>query len=124
MFRFPSAGGLSPGCRPVHVLEENLAGCLELVSDESEAEHPASEGVLGVLLLLGLGACVLDFVGQFAHGDAELNVALDLTAMDAALLVVASLVGVGIAELEEPELDRSVAVEKAVEIEHIMFIST
>lgn len=111
----------APPCAvPFHVPKENLSGGRKLLADESKAKHPTPECVGFVLRLLCLCACVLYFVGQFAHPKAKLNVGFNLSCVNAALLLVAVLVNVGVAELEESELDRSVSVEKAVKVEHVV----
>ena len=113
-----SAGGLSPGCVAVHVLQEDLPGRFEFVSDESEAEHPAAHRVFFVVGLLGLGAGVGQFLGQFAHRQAKLDVSLHLSGVDAAALAV-----VRVGKLEEAEFNGPFG-EGSVEVEQVMCIST
>ena len=109
-----SAGGLSPGCVAVHVLQEDLPGGFELVADEAEPEHPAPEGVFLVFGLLGLGAGVGDLLGQFAHRQAKLDVSLHLACVDAAALAV-----MRVGKLEEAELDGALG-EARVEVNDFM----
>ena len=74
--------------------------------------------------MLGLRAGVLDLVGQFTHCYAKLDVALDFASVDATLLLIPILVGVGIRKLKLPKFDRPMPVEKAMQIKQVMFSYT
>ena len=66
--------GFVPPCAvAVHVLQEEVPRRFEFVPDESEAEHPAPEGVGFVFGLLGLGACVAYLLGELADRQAKLD---------------------------------------------------
>ena len=45
------------GCIPGKVAGQKVSGCCELLADETQAEEPGAHGVLGVFVLLRLGAC-------------------------------------------------------------------
>ena len=79
---------------------ENLSCGLELIADESHPEKPCPHRVLRVLVLLGLGACKLHILGKLAECQAKLNVAFELSCVEAVLLSISRCV-----ELEEAELD-------------------
>lgn len=102
------------GSVAVEPLGKDVPCCLELVSDEAEAEEPGAHRVFRVLALLWLCACVLLFFGHGAHRQAKLDVSLELSGVQAVCLSVRRCV-----ELEEPELDRSLG-EGGVEVEHVM----
>ena len=111
----PSSGAsASEGCVAVQAAGQKLSGGLELVADESQSEEPGAHCVLGVLGLLGLGAGGADFLCHLAQCQAKLNVALELSGVEAVLLAV----GRGV-ELEEAELDRALG-EGGVEVEHMV----
>ena len=124
----PSAGsgasGLRPssgcstaaeGCVPGEASGEEISCGLEFVADETKAEEPGPHGVFGVLVLLGLGACGPDVLGKLAERKAKLNVALQLSGVDAVLPAVRRGV-----ELEKPELDRPFC-EGGVVVEEFMW---
>ena len=57
--RFPLAdSAVAEGCIAVKAVREKVSCGLELIADEAQAEEPSSHSVLGILVLLGLGACV------------------------------------------------------------------
>ena len=87
----------------------------EFLSDESQPHQPGAHRKLGVLGLLGLGACGLDFLRHLAQCEAKLNVALQLAGVDTVLPPA-----VGRVELEKPELDGTLG-EGRVVIEHFMW---
>ena len=68
----------SEGCVAAQLLSENLSCGLELVTNESQPKEPGAHRVLGVLVLLGLGAGELDFLRHLAEGQTKLNVTLEL----------------------------------------------
>ena len=71
-------------------------------------------GVLGVFALLGLGACCPYILCHLAQGQAKLNVAFELSCVDAAPTLCGRLV-----KLEEPELDCPFG-KGGVEVEHMV----
>ena len=78
----------SEGCVAAQSLGQNLSCGLELVANESQPKEPGAHRVLGVLVLLGLGACELDFLRHLAESQAKLNVTLELPCMESVLLTV------------------------------------
>ena len=90
------------GCVPRKVAGQEIPGRCELLADEAQAEEPGSHGILGVFALLGFGACRPHILRHLAQGQAKLNVAFELSGMDAASALCGRLV-----KLEEPELDRT-----------------
>ena len=86
----------------------------EFLFNEAQPEEPGSHGVLGVLVLLGLGAGASDFLCHLAQGQAKLNVAFELPGVKAVLLTVGRSV-----KLEKPELDRSLR-KGGMEVEHVI----
>lgn len=98
----------------VQVFGEEVSYRGEFVADESEAEEPGAHRVFRVFVLLGFGAGGFDFLRQFAERQAKLNVALELTGVDAVLLAA-----LGCVELEKPEFNRSLR-EGGVEVEHVV----
>ena len=107
----PSSGAsASEGGIAIQASGEDFPCGLEFVSDEAQAEEPGSHGVFGVFVLLGLGAGGADFLCHLAESQAELNVALQLTCVEAVLLATLRLV-----ELEEAELNGSLR-EGGVEV--------
>ena len=68
----------SEGCVATQLLSENLSCSLELVTNESHPQEPCAHRILGVLMLLGLGAGELDFLRHLAEGQTKLNVTLEL----------------------------------------------
>lgn len=61
-----------------HVAEVVVAGGLEFVPDESQAEHETPEGVEFVFRLLRPGACAADLPGKLAEYQAKLDLSPDL----------------------------------------------
>ena len=112
----PSSGGSSvaEGRVAGKVAGQEVSGRCELLADEAQAEEPGSHRVLGVLVLLGLGACRPHVLRHLAEREAKLNVALELPGMDAAPAVDGRLI-----ELEEPELDGALG-EGGVVVEHMV----
>jgi len=92
---------VSPSAVSFEVPHEVVPGRFELVPDESEAEHPAPEGVGFVFGLLLLRACAPDLLGQLAHRHAKLDHAFELSGVEAALALFAFFI-----EVEAAELDR------------------
>ena len=88
------------GCISSKVAGQEISGRCELLADEAHAKEPGSHGVLGVFALLGLGACRPHILCHLAQGQAKLNVAFELSCVDAAPTLCGRLV-----KLEEPELD-------------------
>ena len=68
----------SEGCVAAQPLGEHLSCRLELVTNESHPQEPGAHRILGVLMLLGLGAGELDFLRHLAEGQTKLNVTLEL----------------------------------------------
>ena len=93
---------------------EEVSCCGEFLSDESEAEQPSAHRVFRILVLLRLRAGGFDFLCQFAERQAKLNVALELSGVDAVLLAV-----LGCVELEKPEFNRAFC-EGGVEVKHVV----
>ena len=86
----------------------------ELLADEAQAKEPGSHRVLGVLVLLGPGACRPHVLRHLAEREAKLNVALELPCVDAALAPGGRLV-----ELEEPELNGALG-KGGMVVEHMV----
>ena len=112
----PSSGcsAVAEGCVPVKALREELSCGLELVTNKAEAKEPSAHCVFGVLVLLGLGACGSDCLCHLAQGEAELNVALELSGVESVQLAVCRGV-----KLEKTELDRALG-EDSVEVQHMV----
>ena len=111
----PSSGApVAEGGIPGEAAGQQVAGGGELLADEAQAEEPGAHGVLGVVVLLGLGAGGLDRLRHLAQCEAKLDVALELSGVEA----VPALGGGGV-ELEKPELDRTLG-EGSVEVEHMV----
>ena len=90
-----------PECRvPGKVAGKEVPRSCEFLSYESEAEEPSPHGVLRILFLLFLWACRPHILCHLAKCEAKLNVAFQLSCVDAALALCCRLI-----ELEEPELD-------------------
>ena len=102
----------SEGCVAAQSLGENLSCGLELVANESQPKEPGAHRVLGVLVLLGLGACELDFLRHLAEGQAKLNVALELPCVEAVEFSIGWCI-----KLEQSELDRPLGKGRVV-IQH------
>ena len=68
----------SEGCVAAQPLGEHLSCGLELVANESHPQEPGAHRILGVFMLLGLGAGELDFLRHLAESQAKLNVTLEL----------------------------------------------
>ena len=98
----------------VQVFGEEVSYRGEFVADESEAEEPGAHRVFRVFVLLGFGAGGFDFLRQFAERQAKLNVALELSRVDAVLLAA-----LGCVELEKPGFNRSLR-EGGVKVEHVV----
>ena len=114
-----SSGCVSPSAVPFEVPHEVVPGRFELLPDEPQPQHPASEGVSFIFGLLLLRARGPNLLGQLAHRHAKLDHAFELSGVEAALALFAFFI-----EVEAAELDGVVAVEVAVEVKHLMFIST
>ena len=113
--QFVLVGSAAPkGCVAVEALGVKVSCGLELVTDESQAEKPSPHCVFGVLVLPGLGTCCADFLCHLAQCQAKLNVAFQLSCVEATLAIC----GGGI-KLEKPELNRSLG-EGCVEVEHMV----
>ena len=112
----PSSGcsAMPEGCISSKVAGQEISGRCELLADEAHAEEPGSHGVLGVFALLGLGACRPHILCHLAQGQAKLNVAFELSCVDAAPTLCGRLV-----KLEEPELDCPFG-KGGVEVEHMV----
>ena len=74
--------GLSPGGVARQVCEQVQAGGFEFLADEAQAQEPASEGVLRVVGLRARCAGRLGGQGLCAHGQAKLDVGLDLPGVE------------------------------------------
>lgn len=101
-------------CVSSQVAGQNVSCGFKFLSDEAQAKEPSSHRVFGVFVLLGLGTCGSDFLCHLAECEAKLNVALQLTCVDAA----SAFCGGGV-KLEKSELDRSLG-EGGVEIQHVV----
>src|SRR5699024_6099308 len=101
-------------CVPRKMAGQKISGRCELLADEAQAEEPGSHGVFGVLVLLGFGACRPHILCHLAQRQAKLNVAFELSCVDAAPALCGRLV-----KLEEPELDCSFG-KGGVEVEHMV----
>lgn len=99
---------------PSQVAGQEISGRCKLPTDEAQAEEPGSHGVFGVFVLLGFGACRPHILRHLAQGQAKLNVAFELSGMDAASALCGRLV-----KLEEPELDRTFG-KGGVKVEHMV----
>ena len=86
----------------------------KLIADETQAEELGAHGVFGVLVLLGLGAGRPHILRHLAQRQAKLNVAFELSCVDAASASFRGLI-----ELEEPELDCPFG-KGGVEVEHMV----
>ena len=102
------------GCVSCEVAGKDIPCGFKFLANEAQAEEPGSHCVLGVFVLLGLGACGSDFLGHLAECQAKLNVALELACVDAVLLAVC-----GGVELEKSELNRPLG-EGSVEVKHMV----
>ena len=102
------------GCVPGKVAGQEVSRRCELLADEAQAKEPGSHRVFGVLVLLRLGACRPHLLGEFAECEAKLNVALELSRVDAALALGGRLV-----KLEEAELDGALG-EGGVVVQHMV----
>ena len=74
----------------------------EFVPDESHPKQPCPHRILRILGLLWLGACKLQFLCKFAQRQTQLNVALELSCMEAVEPSIAWYV-----ELKEAEFNGS-----------------
>ena len=106
---------MSPCAVAAHVLEVILSCGLELVPNEAQSQHPASECVGFVFGLLRLGACVLDLLCKLVDCEAKLDECLGLSGMKAVAFAIA-----GSFVLEASEFDRAVTVEEAVEVSEMV----
>ena len=112
---FPSSSPtVAEGCVTTEPLGQDVAGGLELVPDEAQPKEPGAHGVLGVFILLRLGACGLDLLGHLAQGKAKLDVGAKLTCVDATLATIA-----GVVELEEAKFNGALG-KGRVEVEHMV----
>ena len=94
----PSSGAaVAEGCVPGKVPGQEVPRGGEFLSDEAQPHQPGAHRKLGVLGLLGLGAGGLDFLRHLAQCEAKLDVALQLSGVDAVALAVRRGV-----ELEKP----------------------
>ena len=91
---------MPPSAIPADVPQKESPRGLELLTDETESEHPAPESVFFIVPLLWYRACVFEVFCKLAHSEAKLNVCLELSAMDSALFPAVRLI-----ELEESKLD-------------------
>lgn len=67
----PSSGAsVAEGGVPGEAAGQQVAGGGELLADEAQAEEPGAHGVLGVVVLLGLGAGGLDRLRHLAEREA------------------------------------------------------
>ena len=105
---------MPPCAIPADIPQKHRSSGLELLADEAESEHPAPESVFFVVSLLRNRASVLKVFGKLAHSEAQLNVSLELSAMNTALFAVMRLI-----ELEESELDCAFC-ECGMEVEHVI----
>ena len=112
----PSSGcsAASKGCVTGKAAGQDVSCGLELLADETQAEEPGAHCVFGVFGLLGLGAGRPYHLGHLAEGQAKLNVAFQLSGVEAVALAVRRLV-----KLEKPELNRTLG-EGGVEVEHMV----
>ena len=86
----------------------------EFVTDEAEPEKPGPHSVFRILVLLRFRACRSYILCHLRKGEAKLNVALELSCVDAAFAFGRRLV-----ELEKSELNRAFG-EGGVEVEHVV----
>ena len=94
-----------------HVFQVIIPRRFEFIPDESQAEHPASEGVGFVFRLLWLRACEAYLLSKAVDRKAELDERFCLARMKTVFLIaVRDII------LESSELDCSVSVEKAVQV--------
>ena len=100
--RSSSGSAVAEGCVAVKALCEEVSCGFEFVADKAQAEEPGAHGVLGVLVLLGLRACRPHCFRHLTEGQAKLNVALQLTCVEAVLLAVGR--GVELEKAEKPFL--------------------
>ena len=103
----------SPSRISFKVSHKVFSGGFELVPDESQSEHPASEGVGFIFGLLRFGIRSSDLFGKLAHRKTKLDHGFELSCMQATFPSITFLI-----KIEAAELNRVVAVEKAVEVEH------
>ena len=105
---------LSPRSVPFHVSEEDFSCCFKFFSDESKAEHPASECVFWIFVLLLFWACCSEHLGKLAHCEAKLNVCFQFSCVKSA----SSLFG-AFCKLEKSEFNRSLA-PCCVKVQHMV----
>ena len=112
----PSSGcsAVPEGCVPSKVAGQEISGRCKFLADEAQAEEPGSHGVFGVFVLLGLGACGAHILCHLGKRQAKLDVALELSGVDAAPALCGRLI-----KLEEPKLDRPFG-KGGVEVEHMV----
>ena len=104
-----------PECRvPGKVAGKEVPRRGEFFSDESEAEEPGPHGVFRILVLLRFRACRPHVLRHLAEREAKLDVAFQLSRVDAALALRSRLI-----ELEEPELDGTLREGRMV-VEHMV----
>ena len=105
---------MPPSAIPADVAQKESPRGLELLTYETESEHPAPESVFFIIPLLGYRACVLEVFCKLAHGEAKLNVGFELSAMNPAFFAAVRLI-----ELEEAKLDSAFR-ECGVKVEHVV----
>ena len=111
----PSSGSSKPeGCVARKVAGQEVACRREFLSDEAHAHQPGAHREFRVLGLLGLGARGFDFLCHLAKCEAKLDVAFQLSDVDA----VPSAVCGGI-ELKKPELDRPFC-KSGMKVKHVV----
>lgn len=94
---------VAEGRVPGEAAGQEVAGGGEFLSDEPQPEEPSPHGVLGVVGLLGLGAGALEGFGHLAEGQAKLDVAFQLSGVEAVLAIGGRCV-----ELKKAELNRTI----------------
>ena len=93
---------------------QEISCCCELLADEAEPQEPCSHRVFRVFILLRLCARPSDVLGHLGKREAKLNVAFQLSGVDAVLPFAVRAV-----ELEESELDGAFG-ECCVVVQHVV----
>ena len=109
---------LSPCAVAVHVLEVIIPCCFELFSDETESEHPASEGVGFVFGLLRLRARKSYLLCKVVDCEAKLDECLGFPCVKTVLFSILRHI-----VLEASKFNGSVSVEKAVQVKDMVAAS-